>query len=450
MRRYFSRRAYRGPLADLEVLRDYADEPVLLALADAIYVTQASTATAHLRSSASRSGPPELSRAEQPKVRRIGRASAVLAAGAIAAIVLFVLSLWPRSGDGILDEALTAIGHQPVIQLVSVAPSEFEAIDIESGKVRQLQRRTELLFDPERRILRTRLLLDGRLVEETLETPAGGKTSRGGMIYTCAWIKRNPAEAARLGLECPETAASPSPWAGLDPTLAGFLDSYQDALRTGTARHTGKGTISGRPVDWLTFDTLNGSSQRVAIDRVTRKPLLVKRGDRQVVIESIATVARTAELEAAPQPLPDLEASAIVESRPVDLASTRQIIKVPYQLDEAATDLSLLGVERQTIRTARGEHVAGLALSYGAHPASVRAQLKLLQADSPVFAYTWAALQGLLPEPGQALRVSPFGVFARIGSTYIAIRGTQGGLLPLPTTLALLRALVPMRNGSSR
>src|SRR5439155_6084282 len=69
----------------------------------------------------------------------------------------------------------------------------------------------------------------------------------------------------------------------LDPALAGFVNGYRDALRTGVARRVGAGDVDGRAVYWIEFKPeptaarsgTTRETERVAVDQKTLRPVLV-------------------------------------------------------------------------------------------------------------------------------------------------------------------------------
>jgi hypothetical protein len=254
-------------LHDRELVELLSDEPELLAILDAYAATQ---------------------RQRRPVPRPA--AVATVASLVVAAAILLLISPW-RGNPSLAERALGAVGDRPVLHLVITQPALFGGplVDLKSGQTISRTLQTEVWFDRNRHLKKTTLTLDGEVLDEQLETDAGGWTTTG-RIYTCAWIAAHPVEATRAGVSCnasgdngttPHTIPEPSPT--LDPTLAGFLDDYQSALASGEARQTGTGTIDGHDVIWLQFEA-DGVVEQVAVDAGSYKPVLVERPDAGVTL----------------------------------------------------------------------------------------------------------------------------------------------------------------------
>ena len=97
-----------SPLRDPELVRMLADDPELLAIADALVETRR-----------------EQPASEPVHARRRRRLASVGAAAAVAAAVVAVLLVSPWSGDGggLVGRALAAIGTGPVLHVVTEQPS---------------------------------------------------------------------------------------------------------------------------------------------------------------------------------------------------------------------------------------------------------------------------------------------------------------------------------------
>lgn len=261
----------RSAVADEELVEMLIGEPELLAIADAMRVTGVHPATAFER---------------RRRLRLRGLASAAAISAAIAATVGLLLAS-PWGGRSFAQKALAAVGDGPVVHVVVTSPAIVGSpiVDISTGKAIPRVQRTEVWFDGERDLTKRVQTLDGRVVDEVLETPRGGWTQTGPVI-TCAWIAAHPIEATRLRVSCNATGANGTtprtiaeqPPPPLDPALAGFVDHYRSALASGTAREVGRGRYAGHDVVWLAFTT-NGRAERVAVDAHSYKPLAVEEGE---------------------------------------------------------------------------------------------------------------------------------------------------------------------------
>ena len=222
--------------ADAELVELFADEPELLAIADAIAATTTTPARAHASASA-------------PSRLRLPRPSVLTAVALVAAAAVVVLvAPWQRSHGTLTDMALAAIGTQPVVHVVMETPTGAGLVDIASGNAQPVMQRDEVWYDAARG-LRRDVTRDGSVIlDDELETPQGGFTSHG-IVYDCAWIAAHPVAATKARVSCnasgdngttPHTVPRPKPT--LDPGLAGFADSYRQALASGQAhesRHRG-------------------------------------------------------------------------------------------------------------------------------------------------------------------------------------------------------------------
>jgi hypothetical protein len=212
-------------LRDPETIEALRDEPELLAIADAFAATQ------------------------RPAPRRLrGIAPGVAAAAALAAAVALAVLLWPTGGggDGVLGRALAAIGDGRVLHLVLESRGGEELVDLRTG------RRTPV-------VARVESWRDGDSGREHV-------VIRIGDTITDALV---PDDLQEHGLSSGPT----------DPALDALWKGYRRALADGAAFLDGRGVVDGHPVYWLHFpsfgDRLRGT--KVAIDRKTYKPVLVRR-----------------------------------------------------------------------------------------------------------------------------------------------------------------------------
>ena len=202
-------------LLDPEVVELLADEPELLALADALGSTRA------------------------PR-RRPAAWIASGAAAVAAAILVALLAPWNGGGSPTLARALAALGDRPVIHVIarvqflraSRHPAEFQI---------------ETWYDTKHRLLHTITRANGRIVGDVLVSRSV-RVGRSGII-----------PFARV--------ATPT----LDPALADFTTRYREALASGTA-HVVR---TERDRIWIDFPR-PGLTREVAVDRKTYKPLLLR------------------------------------------------------------------------------------------------------------------------------------------------------------------------------
>jgi hypothetical protein len=173
---------------------------------------------------------------------------AIVAAVAAVAVGVALVTSWPRGGPNVVDRALAALGTAPVIHAVVQYSSPNDVvIDLATGKVRERVHATEYWYDRERSVLHTRLLTDGKMLTEIVETPAGSDSDLG----------HYPGGIA----------------AQLDPALAGFVTRYREALANGAAQIVGHETVDGAEVTLLRIDLGHGTTEDVAVDGHSYRPL---------------------------------------------------------------------------------------------------------------------------------------------------------------------------------
>jgi hypothetical protein len=324
---------------DRELVALLRDDPELLAIADALVATGAHRARRRAR----------------------GAWLAAGAAAAAAAAVLLLATPWQR-GPGLVDKALAAVGDADVLHLVvEYAPdSNEQVVDIASGRPVVRTRREEIWFDGGRDLKRSVGTLDGRVIGETLETREGGWTESG-PIYTCAWIAAHPIEATKARVSCnanmengttPRTIPEQPPT--LDEALAGFVDGYRSALASGQARKIGSGEVDGRAVVWLRItlppprsSPLSASSEDVAIDAETSKPVEVRAGTGGPSFSVLVAEAVPYEAESfrKPTPVETQGGGSVSPGEPVTLGQAAEILgRHPLWLGETWNGLRLTGV----------------------------------------------------------------------------------------------------------
>jgi hypothetical protein len=237
-------RAIRDP----EIVALLADDPQLIAIVDALYCTEQSCA----------------------RKRRL--VVPVLATAVVVAAAAFALIAPWHSQAGLVTRALAATGTEPVLHVVTEQPLTGTSIlDLKTGTNSTASIRTELFFDASRKL--ERVISSSPLAGVTDELhSASGDWINGSPVYTCAWIAAHPAAAAAARASCPAGSPTKPRPPSLDPALSAFASGYQAALRSGTVRHAGDGTISGRKVHWLEI----GAAERVAIDAKSLLPVVVR------------------------------------------------------------------------------------------------------------------------------------------------------------------------------
>jgi hypothetical protein len=212
-------------LLDHETVDLLADEPELLAIADALTAT---------------------------KPRRRSRLPFV-AAGVIAAgLALTFLAPW-SGGTPALARALSALGSRPVVHVIARTPTP-------RGEVQ-----TETWYDTVHRLLHTKVRRNGKVVDDFVLryfTPV--RSSRiSGFVIT--------ARGRRPFVGPPGTVAAGLP----APELIDFATRYRDDLKSGRARIVDRGRVAGRAVVWIEFRRPIWTI-RIAVDASTYRPVLLR------------------------------------------------------------------------------------------------------------------------------------------------------------------------------
>lgn len=331
-------------LHDRELVELLADEPELLAIADAIVA-----------------GRP----ASVPN-RRSRLAALVVAIAAVVAATL--VAPWSNSRGGVIQKALAAVTTRSVLHVVLVSRIPgVETIDLETGRATPTALRIEQWFDTRRGLDRYTVDRAG-VTHAYLETPHG------------VW--------------------------SADPALAAFLTGYRAALSSGAARYLGPGRVGGRPVFWIGF-ALEGSkprrTERVAVSRATFRPLRIetatdgKVGVRADVVR-IDTLPYRAALFVRPsvhrRPAP--VAGEVAATRHVSRAVAEQGLgKRARSLGETFGSLPLIDARLDILTTGYGRlshkhatRAPGVQFLYGDNGLVARKPfLRVSEALSPQFAY---------------------------------------------------------------
>jgi hypothetical protein len=444
-------------MLDHEVLDLLADDPELLALADAVAAAR---------------------REPEPARRFPGRKLLATAAVLAAAVALAVVAPWNASHSTLVDRAIAAIGDGPVLHAITRETTPgggLTTVDLATGgrTSAEVVLEQEIWYDPGHGLAHTISRQNGRLTDDVLQTPEGGFSSEGPVI-TCAWIARHPVEATKERVSCrfdgdngttPRDVPEPPP--SVDPALAGFLTQYRDALASGGARKTGEGVVDGTPVYWLSIpiDVPTDPTappgppieerELVAVDRESYRPVLVKtlfngsQASEYQVVE-IGSVARDEANFSKPElrPARDRITSGEVESH-AEIGPSEAGVPLghpAFWLGREFGNLTLSSVERLKVTT-------GYARSTGLPPRLDDAirftyednqghELRLAESLRPEFAFGWGFVTRALPEgpaPGKLVR-GGFADFMVRDGVFIAIYSLDADQSPI----AVARALVPV------
>lgn len=424
---------------DPELTGLIADDPELVAIADALLATAPAATRRHRRLPV-----------------RLGVLAAALAA--VAALVLF--SPWSGAGPALTDRALAALGDDPVLHVVTEQPNGIRYVDLATGKPRRLFERQEIWYDRGRGYVHTiTRAADGSLLDDELETPQGGWTL-GGPILDCSWIAAHPQEATKLRVSCNANGDNgtkphkvPRPVPTVDPVLGAFLGGYRQALADGEATETGTGTLDGTPVVWLSF-RYGQETESVALDASTYRPLLVRGASRYRIV-SIETVDRSSadfERPTSTEAGRLATGGGVVDQTrlAVDPAAAVQVLPGALWLGSSFQSLPLSGIERDTLRTRYTEPHSvtetgvGVELLYGAAaspgvPDRTRPNVQLWESNQPQLSYWWGFMRGGVPPAGMfATRGGAIGFLVRDG-VYITVIASTPQL-----ALEAARALTPI------
>lgn len=350
--------ASRSAYADYEVVDLLADDPELLAIADAVAATQ-----------------------PRPGRRRRWPQLAALAA-VVAVVVTTGLAVMPqRGGDHpFLADALAAIGRGPVLHArIEARLPETHVIELATGRAVPQTISIEYWFDESSARLATVVRRGGVPIARFLATPAG-TVSDAGSVRT-------------IGSSLPS----------LHPALAGFVTRYREALESGAARVVDEGKLGGRDVVWLQMGA-GPTRERVAVDAESFTPIslvpLDERGRPTAFSWSVRTIETIARVEsnfaAPPQRAPRPYRGDVRSSRPLSSAQIGQVVRWPaLWLGESWNGLRLSSLELQTLTrgyppgsgkpSGRG---LGLQLRYAVD--SGRRSVEISQALFPEPAYAFA------------------------------------------------------------
>lgn len=344
-------------MLDREVLELLREDPDLLAIADAVVVTQ---------------------RAEPQRRGGTWRLLGVAAVAAVAAVIAAVAP-WHGHGNGLIDRALAAVGHGRVLHAVieSDAPNE-QVVNLATGAVRPVHLQLEYWYDSDRRSLRAVTRVEGRVRGDEVSPP-----------------------------NRPGVSGEPL----LDPALTGFLTGYRDALKQGHAHEDGRGVFDEHRVIWLRF-AYRLFGERVGVDEHTYRPVVIEPldadGTRSSQIWKVAAIDTRAYRRrdfTRSGPRPSSTSVRSLSYAMIDPSRAARILgwpplwlgasfgALPLQYTEYSTLVREQPLPRQTTRA--------LVLAYG----RTANRIQLTEAEA-VEAASW--LRGLgLPAPGTALVLRP-------------------------------------------
>jgi hypothetical protein len=375
-----------------------ADEPELLAVADAIAATR--------------------------PVRRHRRAwPAVLAAAAGLAVVLAAVSVWVGDERATLvDRALAAVGKGPVVHAIIRAPTGNVYVDLQTGKRTPQQAETEIWFDQVRKTEHTIRRVEGRVVDDMLLSPSSD-TGPHPTVYSCAWITAHPVEAKKAGVSCDPKNAHLDFTPQLDPALANFVDGYQAALEDGRAKEVRKGEVDGKRVTWLSLALPGGRPEEIAIEDETGRALQLRRGAQTYDVVVLEALARSEGDFRMPERKAEPVSGRAGRVGAIPLVEAPEWVPGALWPGPAVRGLSLSEVELQFPTTGFGpasgrpvERGVGVTLRYGDHPS-----ILIQQSREPQTAYAWGH-DDAVPRPGTVLLgffggwLLKDGVFVRIWS----------------------------------
>lgn len=351
----------RSAYADYEVVELLADEPELLAIADAVAATQ-----------------------PRPSGRRRWPRLAALAA-VLAVAVTAALALMPQPGGEhpFLADALAAIGRGPVLHArIEARLPETHVVELASGRAVPQTISIEYWFDESSTRLATVVRRGGVPIARFLATPSR-TVSDGGPVRT-------------TGPTAP----------ALHPALAGFVTRYREALESGAARVIDEGKLGGRDVVWLQLGA-GVTRERVAVDAESFTPIslvpLDARGRPTTFswrVRTIETIARVESNFAVPLPRAQRPYRGDVRtSRPLSSAQVDQVVRWPaLWLGETWKGLRLSSLELQTLT--RGyppgsgqPSTRGRGLQLGYTIDSGRRAVEISQAPFPEPAYAFAGAE---------------------------------------------------------
>lgn len=392
---------------DQELVAFLADEPELLAVADAFVRTKA-----------------------ESRIRRrtYARRLTLPATVAAALIAVGLLAPWSSNAPAIVDRALAAIEGKPVVHAVVVFDTGDELLDARTGKARPLRLSVEQWYDSRTRKARFISRIDGRITDELLIDRGGIGFTRNGRV---------PGKAVKGRIDAP---------------LATFISGYRQALAAGRAHVRGSGHVAGHAVWWLEVDTGNhgeGETARVAVDKTTYTPILVEKesGGQPIAvytIESIETLASADGLFRRPRLVNDVQGTTSLGQRtPVTLGHAKELLGGGGLWPGHTIDgMRLVNVSQQDAKTTTvhgSRQATGIVLTYNLGHAS---KVELAETRLPSTAYGWPTWLATAPLPPHSvyLRASPSVALVNGKTAFITISGITNPQM----LLRVIHALRPL------
>jgi hypothetical protein len=389
--------------------------------------------------------------AVQRRRRRRALPGAVIAAALCLAVVVALVAPWSNSGNGSLaDRALAAIGTQPVLHVVVDLAPRGQLIDLKTGAAAPLREQREIWYDGDRGLEHNVYRSAGVVVWDQLETPKGEVSTAGSHLSPRA----NP------------------PY--IEPALQGFVDGYREALASGAAKQTGKGSFDGVPVVWLSFALQGGDSEEVALAEDSGRPLFVKMCSGPCWTYQVKTIetmsvdsadfSRPVESEAVKHEFSGLKNDRNLTVVPV--SSVPEAVPGAVWAGSSVKGLPFASATRENYRTTFGDGAAkdwsGAQLVYGAIssedvPDWEQPFVQLWESTWPESAYLmtprvpplptseldgrlyvpWTGAQS--PSPSAPLAMNALTGYTVVNGVHVTVRASSGELL-----VAAARALRPI------
>lgn len=304
-------------LRDPELFELFADEPGLLAVADAVAATQQ---------------PPRKALLHRPA----GRIAVVAAVGLVAVVVALVL---PKGNSGIVDRALAAIGTGPVVHVITDVPTGVVDVNLHTGRRTASTYRIELWVD--RGFKRFHLIMRYH-----------GKTA--------------------VDVLYPQDAKNGATAGSVDPAFAALWVGYRQALANGQAKVVRKGVAYGRAVYWLRFRAGAAKSppSEVAVDATTFKPVVYRVYSGSIAVDQHILLAETIAFSTrdftrrGPAPQTGLSSGSTSSGSGSATAPTKTVPRGWLVADEHIAKHKLAAVESFTSTTGHTT-VHGIQLVYG-------------------------------------------------------------------------------------
>jgi hypothetical protein len=345
----------------------------------------------------------------------------------VSAAIAAILAVLPmrQSSPSLVGQALAAIGSGNVLHVIGEMPTGRQLLDLRSGQTKPVMQREEIWFDESRGLRRDVTWIGGTIVGDTFQSKEGGFTPHG-IIYDCTWIAAHPTAATKARVSCnlsgnngttPHSVPRPKPT--LDPGLASFADSYRSALASGAAHEGGSGVVDGNAVDWLVFDTKQGS-ERVALDAATHKPILIDGPNAlRLRVTTIETIDSAGGRFQKPTPdetplRPSFGKATDQQKLPLSGAAIAAAYRSAVWAGSSVDGLALASATVQQLVSSYYHHArppesgVGLQLQYGSltpngHADFTKPYLTVSEAPKPVLAtaYMWPEDAGIDPAPGQ-------------------------------------------------